>query len=670
MVPVIFVIILGISSYLKSTSSLVSNYEKSSQNNMEMTAKYIEYGLKTVEEVSLQYTLNKDVISYVNGMYTKDPIQSLSIRNTTNTELLKKSELDEFIGNIHIITNSNINVLSSSNKYLDGFYAELMGSKEGELLKSNSTKAYYLGNHLLVDQDFGFKTQNYSFYLLRAFKDSKGCIIIDVDKKAIENILSGVDFGNSSRVAIITPDGKEISLERNNKNEIVEVTDSNTYFSSIPDLTNRINSEENGGTDYMTYKSEVYLFTYRKIGETGLTLVSLIPKDTLAVQVDPIKYNTIYLGMLCFAVAIGMGVILSINIGKATDNITDKLKQISEGDFLIEIKENRKDEFGVILHTIKEMVGNIKELVSRIMDISILVSTSSENVLTVTESITEANKEVISAIHDISGGINVQAEDSQGCLIEMDALSSKITDINSSITDINKLTLNTKHTINQSIVTMEELTKQSEATSQITKSVVNNISELDSKSQAIGRIIQSMNEIAEQTNLLSLNASIEAARAGDYGKGFAVVAVEIRKLAEKSTTSANDIKKVINEILNHTQETVDTANKAEDIVNMQDKAVNSTIKSFHNVNDELEDLIKKLDIIATNIQNMDGSRVSTLNAVESISAVSEETLAASDTIDQTIGKQEGTVEFLTDAAKQMNEYAKELNKAIEKFKIK
>jgi methyl-accepting chemotaxis protein len=374
--------------------------------------------------------------------------------------------------------------------------------------------------------------------------------------------------------------------------------------------------------------------------------------------------------MLCFAVAIGMGVILSINIGKATDNITDKLKQISEGDFLIEIKENRKDEFGVILHTIKEMVGNIKELVSRIMDISILVSTSSENVLTVTESITEANKEVISAIHDISGGINVQAQDSQGCLVEMDTLSSKITDINSNITDISKLTLNTKHTINQGIVTMEELTKQSEATSQITKSVVGNISNLNSKSQAIGRIIQSMNEIAEQTNLLSLNASIEAARAGDYGKGFAVVAVEIRKLAEKSSTSANDIKRVINEILKHTQETVDTANKAEDIVNMQDKAVNSTIKSFHNVNDELEDLIKKLDIIATNIQNMDGSRVSTLNAVESISVVSEETLAASDSIDQTIGRQEGTVEFLTDAAKQMNEYAKELNKAIEKFKIK
>jgi methyl-accepting chemotaxis protein len=251
----------------------------------------------------------------------------------------------------------------------------------------------------------------------------------------------------------------------------------------------------------------------------------------------------------------------------------------------------------------------------------------------------------------------------------MDELSQRITNINERITEIGTVANSTKDMINGSISTMKELTKQSEATNDITKYVVTSVSELEVKSQMISSVIQAINEIADQTNLLSLNASIEAARAGEYGRGFAVVASEIRKLAEKSMESANDIKKMVAEIKQQTQETVSVVKKAEDIVGKQDDIVNASINSFNNMNGGLELLIQNLDTVGQSMKNMEGARESTLSAIESISAVSEETLAASNTIYDTISRQEETIISLEQASGKLKDNAQELNAAIKLFQI-
>jgi len=251
----------------------------------------------------------------------------------------------------------------------------------------------------------------------------------------------------------------------------------------------------------------------------------------------------------------------------------------------------------------------------------------------------------------------------------MDALSQKITTVNENIIEIEKVTDETKGLITQGITTMEELTKQSEATTDITKYVVDNVIALENKSHAIGKIIQVINGIADQTNLLSLNASIEAARAGEMGRGFAVVADEIRKLAEESLAASNEIKKVINEISQQTSDTVSTAKRAENIVNTQTKIVDETIKTFRDMNTGVERLITNLTTIGQNMKNMDSAREGTLSAVESISAISEETLAASNSVDETVNVQSDAVKALDEAAKTLGENAKDLNEAINTFRI-
>ena len=178
-----------------------------------------------------------------------------------------------------------------------------------------------------------------------------------------------------------------------------------------------------------------------------------------------------------------------------------------------------------------------------------------------------------------------------------------------------------------------------------------------------------INEIANQTNLLSLNASIEAARAGEHGKGFAVVASEIRMLADQSKTSGNDIKKIIGSIYEDTTTAVETARKAEKVLQLQENAVKNTTVSYDNINDSVEKLIVFLKYITDNVTNIEEARVSTLGAIENISAVLEEIAASSNNVNQTAANQVASVESLNKSALNLNKNSDNLVNEVQKFTV-
>jgi methyl-accepting chemotaxis protein len=311
----------------------------------------------------------------------------------------------------------------------------------------------------------------------------------------------------------------------------------------------------------------------------------------------------------------------------------------------------------------------MKKLIQKAAGVSGLVAQSADNVLKSSEDISLASSEISTSIGEIGHGISGQAQDSQNCLSQMDELSEKIKTVNGSVKDIERIAGDTGNMIAQGIGTMGELSKQSEATNDITKNVVDNIMALESKSHSIGRIIQVINEIADQTNLLALNASIEAARAGDAGRGFSVVAEEIKKLAEQSITAAGEINKVIEEIIKQTSDTVNIAKDAEQIVNRQNGIVDNTIDTFRNMGDGIKKLTSSLSVIGQNIVNMDEARAGTLSAVESISAISQQTLAASEMVEDTVRLQNTSVEALEEASRILAGNSMELKEAINQFRI-
>ena len=192
---------------------------------------------------------------------------------------------------------------------------------------------------------------------------------------------------------------------------------------------------------------------------------------------------------------------------------------------------------------------------------------------------------------------------------------------------------------------------------------------LEVKSMSIEKFVGVINDIASQTSLLSLNASIEAARAGEAGRGFAVVAEEIRKLADGSMSAAGEIQRVVLGIKEQTEGTVASTVKAQSVIEEQANIVAKTKEAFDNMNDSVEALLEKLKDVAMNVTDMNNSREVTLNAIESISAVSEETAASSSVVNDTVLSQKNSAQTLEAAAKDLEQRTEELKEALSFFKI-
>ncbi|MDY3774290.1 MAG: methyl-accepting chemotaxis protein, partial [Eubacterium sp.] len=236
--------------------------------------------------------------------------------------------------------------------------------------------------------------------------------------------------------------------------------------------------------------------------------------------------------------------------------------------------------------------------------------------------------------------------------------------------EIGSIASSTQVAINSGLSSMDNLNEKTKSTTEITDSVIQTIKELAVHSKNIGQIVNSINDIAEETNLLSLNASIEAARAGSAGKGFSVVATQIRKLADQCLISAGKISNIVNEITDATNEAVNTAQTAEEIVDQQVEAVAATAHSFQNLKLRIEKLSEYLESIQNISKDMEVSGSSTLNSMENISAILEETLASVTSVANVTDKQSEALTSLDDASSQLMIRAERLGDAISKFKTK
>lgn len=674
-IPIVFIIALGVLSYNKAYDGLVSNYEKSTENTMKMAAKYLDFGFSGVKSIASLYTKDTDIYYYVQKQKYTDSIVRNQFIQSLSMEFTKKAEAESLIVDIHIIPQSGIPVVTSANKSVDGFYNELKTDTGFERLSDPKSKDFWVGNHKMIDDKLKTTTTDYAFSLVEKFQTDTAVVVIDIDRNAINKFLSDLDFGKNSIVGVITSDGSEMLAKESSgkksagKTVTIGSRKDEFHFTTEDYYKNAIEDSAAKGQKYVTYDGKEYLFQFNKISDTGITLCTLIPKASFMEQAESIKLFTTILVIVASLIAVLIGLYLSEGIARSLKHINSSLKKLAEGDFTISMEHKHKDEFIVLAGNTRDMIENMRKLIQKVANVSGLVSQSAGNVSKASEDISVASNEISTSINEIGHGISGQAQDSQNCLLQMDELSEKIKSVNSNINDIDVIAKDTDHMIMEGIGTMEELSRQSEATNDITKYVVDNITALEVKSHSIGQIIQVINEIADQTNLLALNASIEAARAGDAGRGFSVVAEEIRKLAEQSVRAADEINQVIDKIINQTSDTVNIAKDAEQIVHKQNSIVNNTINTFKNMGDGMRKLTASLAVIGENVGNMDAARAGTLSAVESISAISQQTLAASEMVEDTVHTQNNSVSALEEASKILAENSKELNEAINQFRI-
>ena len=670
-VPVVLMIGMGVFSYERSAKALTENYESASKSTIDTTADYMNLVLETIRTMSYDIAVSTTAREYYGGAYSSDPYKESTIYNTLKNELDSRKIGNAYLRTIVFTANYGKDVTTALSSSMKGIYNDF---RELDIAKRvDKEDVVWVGYHPEVDEYM--ETSKYAFGVIRkAYNTSYrqvGYLLVDVDYDKIAENISSVNMGENAVLALITPDGREISYRRlaDNDEEAANNTLDTSYIVGTDLYDKILASEESDGSEYIEYENERYLMLYHRLDVDGFMIVYLVPEAYIIADANETAVYTAVTVAATALIVIIIGFVLSTSIGTTIRKIMNGLEKASTGDLTVDIHTRRKDEFMILCDSMNQMIGNIRSLLDKADIVSKAVGKSSESVGGNSGILLEETKSITSSIAEIEQGIVTQAQDAENCLTRMDDLSKKIGVVSDNAGKIANVADTTKQIVSNGLETIQELKDKAKATTKVTAEVISNIQDLEEASQSIAKIIGAINDIADETSLLSLNASIEAARAGDAGRGFAVVADSIRKLAEQSLNSVNEIKGIVGRIQKQTVDTVEVAKQAEVIVNSQEEALKNTIDVFKDIDKHVSGLADNLSEISNGIDDMDIAKRDTLSAIESISAVSEETASSVTAVNEAATKQLEAVKKLNNESEELINHSEDLVEAINKFTI-
>ncbi|WP_310605344.1 methyl-accepting chemotaxis protein [Anaerosporobacter sp.] len=660
LIPILFVIIVGIYSYNKASDGMLQNYEKSTLETLQMTSEYLDFVFQGVCADSLQFSKDKEITNYVFGVYKEDAFVQKTTYDTIKLQATVKATSNEFVSNIHFITADGINCISTSSatdEKVNGFYKEFLEANEEEL-GGYSKKDKWLSTHALLDEELGIMSEVYALSQVRLLSSNNAFLVIDVSKDKIQSLLDNMQFGTGTKLSFITADGREI-----------QATESDYQFVDKSHYADILESEETGGFQYVTNEGKEYLYVWSKCQANSSVICALIPKTLATSKALEIKKAVYIIVAIACLVVLITGSIIIYGISKHMKYLVTRLAKVAQGDLTIEMKINKKNEFGELAKHISNMIASTKHLVSGIITTVDAVTNSGEEVSEAAQVLSQASENIQSVTVEIDAGINQQAVDAERCLTKMDELSTLILGVDESIQQMSRYASSTGEMIQKGSESMNELTGQTRISEEMTETVCSNISILAERIQEIERFVSTINEIAEATTLLSLNASIEAARVGEAGKGFAVVAGEIKKLADNSLKASEEIQVVVGSISNMAKTTIESSEKASGVALKQKSIVENTTSTFDSMSGSITNLLENIEVIRNEMNEMSGYRGKTLSSIESISSVLEQTAASTTVVNETTDQQMGKVVEMLEATQQLNDNIVELEKMIKTFTI-
>lgn len=343
----------------------------------------------------------------------------------------------------------------------------------------------------------------------------------------------------------------------------------------------------------------------------------------------------------------------------ASGNLTDQ----------VDVSKLKQDEIGSVATSYNHMLNQTNQALVEVLSASSRLTESSSRVNHAFEEIVASSQEVSVATEEIAQGASKQSEDTEETSHRMGDLADQITTISALSDNMDGLSRQTVESTQNGLAEVDRLREQNEMANRMNEQVEQQMTALTHKISGINQVITSIQDITAQTNLLALNASIEAARAGEHGKGFAVVAEEVRKLAEQSSRETGTIQQTVQEILDQSKTTVDVIAQNTKSMKTQSESVASTEKSFA-LNAELTDeMNKSIAELSANLSEMISHKDQAVLAIQSVSAVSEETAASAEQVSASSIAQQQELERVADSVQQMTRIAGELQQVVERFEL-
>jgi methyl-accepting chemotaxis protein len=346
-----------------------------------------------------------------------------------------------------------------------------------------------------------------------------------------------------------------------------------------------------------------------------------------------------------------------------------RVREIAEGNLAVDIRTFSQDELGQLTADFNIMVSRMKELISTVSQSIGRVNTSAHELTFIAEQTTATGEEMTSGINEIAVGASEQASLTEATSRETMALSDTIEKVNVRNKKMTSLSSEAEIVLRGGMDKVKKLQDHNLQTTEANQLVVQHIEGLAEQMLTISTIVQTINEVSEQTKLLALNASIEAARAGDSGKGFAVVATEIRKLSTMTYESTERINTTIARLKAEVSQTLQVMNQTEVIISEQSLIVQESGTVFESIMDMLKEIISSIQEMDGDIGQMNVSREQVISSIIKISDVARDAASATEEISSASNDQSQAYSHLHSAAEQLKQSSQQVSEMISRFRI-
>lgn len=416
----------------------------------------------------------------------------------------------------------------------------------------------------------------------------------------------------------------------------------------------------NGTTKYSAYtilnnENILVLTADESEALAGITTVTGVAVGIIAIVV-----------LIAIIISFIMGRRLMRPLVKVSTIIEDVANGNIEADFSV-VKESN-DEIGLIIEKMKELTQSLGSIVGKIRNSSDTMSSNSYELNDTSSQTLAANNEISKAVEDVAEGSTGMAASISKINENLLEMSNETKDINASVDEIKNQTTavqDSSKIMNDKIKSMQDSShKMDEGISAISK----RIETVNTTVDKVSNIVSVIEEISSETNLLSLNASIEAARAGDAGKGFAVVAQEIRVLSDNTNTELENIKQIISSLVEECRYCVQASGTIVEDNAKQKEEIKAVLDEFGSLDEQIQKTAEKADEIEELVTAMIELNDDITKSSNSLTDVSAANAAATEEMNANIEELNAMMHGISEMAGHMNDESDGLKEALSFFR--
>lgn len=440
-----------------------------------------------------------------------------------------------------------------------------------------------------------------------------------------------------------------------------------------PQIWETVRAGNDYETDGVEIKGEEYYVYYMPVCSDDGEILGMafageresIVQDAISDMLRSLVLRSVCLNVLFIAVM----VYLSFKIRKPLLTTAEYIDQIANGNLSgnLEVKSVIR-EVTTLIRASVSMRDKLNSIVTEVDGHAAQLDSSMELLNTLASASSKGTNQIRQAVDELAATAASLAENVQTVNSRMLEMGDNVNAIHSETVTLNENSNKMDRANRNASESMNLVLESSHTSSDIITEMIVQVKATNEAIASISKAVELISDITAQTNLLSLNASIEAARAGQAGKGFAVVATEIKQLAEQSSQSADTIKKIADDILEKSNKSVELTERMRALAEKEQADIGGAKNGFDALSQIIEANVTTAGIIAEKTKNLEELKQTIINSITELSAISEENAASNEEVTANVSDIAEAVNKISDDTGTIKKVSTDLEELMQYFK--